>query len=193
VPLVIEALSWRHGTFLGATMSSEKTAAATGGVGELRRDPMAMLPFCGYHMADYWQHWLNMGQRGGAGPDGAQGFGKMPRIFYVNWFRKNKEGKWLWPGYGENSRVLKWIVERTMGMGHAVSTPIGNLPAPGALDLSGLNIPAEDLNELLHVDVAGWLKEIPGIEAYFARFGARLPRGMSAELAELKRRLEAAP
>jgi len=201
VPLVTEALSWRHGTFLGATMGSETTAAAAGGVGQLRRDPMAMLPFCGYNMADYWQHWLNMGEKGGAGPGGAgfgpahhEGevarFGKMPFIFYINWFRKNKAGKWLWPGFGDNIRVLKWIIERCDGEGKAVNTPIGNLPAADALDLTNLNVPPEDLAEILDVDAAGWLGEIPGIEQYFAKFGHRLPQGFIAELHGLKQRLE---
>jgi phosphoenolpyruvate carboxykinase (GTP) len=189
VPLVTEALSWRHGTFLGAIMGSETTAAAAGATGQLRRDPMAMLPFCGYNMADYWQHWLDMGEAGGAGPDGSQGFGKMPRIFFINWFRKNKAGKWLWPGFGENSRVLKWIVERAAGHEHGVVTPIGNLPAPDGLDLKGLNIPPEDLYELLLVDRDGWLAELPSIEEHFAKFGSRLPQGLRAELEALRQRL----
>ena len=131
VPLVVEALNWLHGTFLGSIMASEKTAAAAGKIGDLRRDPMAMLPFCGYHMGDYFAHWLKMGEKGGA---------KMPKIFYVNWFRKNGDGKFMWPGYAENSRVLKWIFERCDGTAKAVDTPIGKLPAEGSLDVNGLKI-----------------------------------------------------
>ena len=183
VPLIAEALSWQHGTFLGSIMGSEKTAAATGGLGQLRRDPMAMLPFCGYNMGDYWQHWLNMGEKGG---------NKMPRIFYVNWFRKNAEGKWLWPGFGENSRVLKWVVERCLGKGSSTETPIGKLPTKDGLDLSGLDIPEEDLDELLSVDVSGWLNELPSIKEHYARFEDTLPSGLSQELAALEQRLNAA-
>ncbi len=192
VPLVIEALSWRHGTFLGSIMGSETTAAAAGATGQLRRDPMAMLPFCGYNMGDYWKHWLNMGEKGGAGPGGSKGFGKMPMIFFVNWFRKNQQGKWLWPGFGDNSRVLKWVVERTLGTGKAIDTPIGKLPAPGALDLSGLNMKEADVAELMNVDVSGWLSEIPSIEDHYAKFGTRLPGGLMYELHALRHRLEAA-
>ena len=182
VPLVTEALDWNHGTFLGSIMGSEKTAAAAGGLGQLRRDPMAMLPFCGYNMAEYWQHWFEMGEKGGE---------KMPRIFYVNWFRKNANGKFLWPGYGENSRVLKWVVERCADKIDAVETAIGKMPADGALDLSGLDLPAADLAELLKVDKESWLAEIPGIEEHFAKFGDRLPASLNTELAKLKARLEA--
>lgn len=185
VPLVTEALSWQHGTFLGSIMGSEKTAAAAGKVGELRRDPMAMLPFCGYHMGDYWQHWLNMGETGG-------GFaGGMPRIFYVNWFRKSEDGRWLWPGFGENSRVLKWIVERCAGKADAVETPIGLLPGPNALDLTGLDIPADDLKQLLSVNANDWLAELPGIEQHYAQFGDKLPQPLRDELAALEQRLRA--
>src|SRR6185436_15277260 len=151
VPLVNEAFSWEHGTFLGSIMSSETTAAAAGKVGALRHDPFAMLPFCGYHMGDYFAHWLATGAKA----DGA----KLPRIFYVNWFRKGDDGKFLWPGYGENSRVLKWVFERVTGAGKAVDTPIGRLPAVDALDLSGLSIADGALRELLKVDVEGWSKE----------------------------------
>jgi len=180
VPLVSEALSWRHGTFLGSIMASEKTAAAAGKVGELRRDPMAMLPFCGYHMGDYFQHWINMGEKGG---------GKMPKIFYVNWFRKSAQGKFLWPGYAENSRVLKWIFERCDETGAAVDTPIGKLPANGALDLTGLDVPADAMSELLRVDTDGWKSELPSIREHFAAFGAKLPQALGEELAALERRL----
>jgi phosphoenolpyruvate carboxykinase (GTP) len=182
VPLVIEALDWKHGTFLGSIMGSEKTAAAVGGLGQLRRDPMAMLPFCGYNMADYFQHWFNMGDKGGD---------KMPRIFYVNWFRKGSDGKFIWPGYGENSRVLKWIVERCANKVEAVETAIGKMPAADALDTDGLGMADDDLAEILKVDRAAWLAEIPGIEEHFAKFGDRLPEDLNAELARLKARLEA--
>ncbi len=179
VPLVVEARNWKHGTFLGSIMGSEKTAAAAGGLGQLRRDPMAMLPFCGYNMADYWQHWLDTGEKSA----------KMPRIYYVNWFRKNDDGKWLWPGFGENSRVLKWVVQRCAGNADAVETPIGNMPAEGALDLAGLDIPAEDLAELLRVDTQGWLDELALIDEHYAKFGDRLPQGLRDELADLRQRL----
>ncbi len=180
VPLVTEAMSWQHGTFLGAIMASEKTAAAAGKIGELRRDPMAMLPFCGYHMGDYFGHWLRMGQRPGA---------KMPKIFYVNWFRKNDAGKFLWPGYAENSRVLKWVFERCDETAKAVDTPVGRLPAEGALDTKGLDLLAANLKELLSVDTAGWKAELPLIEEHFAMFGDRLPQGLKDELAALRQRL----
>src|SRR5262249_42948350 len=152
VPLVNEAFSWQHGTFLGATMSSETTAAAAGAVGNLRRDPMAMLPFCGYHMGDYFAHWLKMGIAGG---------GSMPNIFYVNWFRKNDQGKFLWPGYGENARILKWVFERCDGAAGAVDTPIGKIPTPDAIDRSGLPVSDNDMKSLLAVDKEGWLAELP--------------------------------
>ena len=183
VPLVSEALNWRHGTFLGSVMGSEKTAAAAGNVGQLRLDPMAMLPFCGYDMADYWQHWLEMGEKGGD---------KMPRIFYVNWFRKDADGRWLWPGYGENSRVLKWIVERCANKVDAIDTPIGKIPTKGGLDLSNLDISDEDMAAVLAVDVEGWLSELPAIEQHYAKFGDRLPKALQDELAALKSRLEEA-
>jgi len=182
MPLVNEALSWRHGTFLGAIMSSETTAAAAGAVGTLRYDPFAMLPFCGYHMGDYFAHWLRIGAAAEAA--------KLPRIFYVNWFRKGADGKFLWPGYGENSRVLKWVFERVTGTAEAVETPIGRLPAPDALDLSGLRIPEAQLHELFKVDVEGWIAELPGIRKHFEKFGARLPQGLREELAALEQRLQ---
>jgi len=184
VPLVNEALSWQHGTFLGAIMSSETTAAAAGAVGTLRHDPFAMLPFCGYHMGDYFAHWLGVGARA----DAAQ----LPRIYHVNWFRKGLDGTFLWPGYGDNSRVLKWIFERVAGTGRAVDTPIGRLPAPGALDVSGLNAPESNLAELLRVDVEGWSGELKVMKAHFAKFGAKLPQGLADELTELEKRLQAA-
>ncbi len=183
VPLVNEARDWNQGVFFGSIIASEKTAAADGGLGELRRDPMAMLPFCGYNMADYWGHWLKIGQREGA---------KLPQIYYVNWFRRSPEGRFLWPGFGENSRVLKWIFERTAGKAEAVETPIGNLPAEGALDLSGLDVSAEDMATLLKVDVDGWLQEIPLIEEYYAQFGDRLPAQLKQEVEALRERLQQA-
>ena len=184
VPLVNEARDWQHGTFLGSIISSEKTAAAAGKVGELRRDPMAMLPFCGYNMGDYWGHWLEIGQRAGA---------RLPKIYYVNWFRKSAGGDFLWPGFGENGRVLKWIFERCEGTAKSIETPIGNLPAENALDLSGLDeISRDDANELLRVDVDGWLAELPLIDEYYAQFGDHLPKELRDELLEMKDRLDAA-
>ncbi len=183
VPLVNEALSWQHGTFLGSIMASETTAAAAGKSGVLRRDPMAMLPFCGYHMGDYFGHWLKMGAKGG---------NKMPKIFYVNWFRKSAEGKFLWPGYGDNSRVLKWVFERVTGKAEAVETPIGKLPTAKSLDISGLKTSEADLAELLKVDIDGWLSEIPSINEHFAKFGSHLPQGLKDELTALEGRLKAA-
>ena len=183
VPLVTESFSWRHGTFLGATVSSETTAAAAGKVGELRRDPMAMLPFCGYNMGDYFAHYLKIGSRRGA---------KLPKIYYVNWFRTDDNGKFLWPGYGENSRVLKWIFERCDGRVHAVDTPIGRLPEPADLDTKGLDLAAADIAELLGVDVEGWLAEIPSIRGHFAKFGSHLPEGLNREVDELEQRLRKA-
>jgi len=183
VPLVIEAFNWQHGTFLGATASSETTAATTGKVGQLRRDPMAMLPFCGYHMGDYFAHWIKIGARPGA---------TLPKIYYVNWFRTDENGKFLWPGYGENSRVLKWIFERCDGKVHAADTPIGRLPEPADLDSSGMDIPAANLAKLLNVDIEGWLAEVPLIKEHFAKFGSHLPEGLNREVAALEERLRAA-
>ena len=181
VPLVFETFNWQHGTFIGSIASSERTAAAAGTVGELRRDPMAMLPFCGYNMGDYFAHWLEMGKNTDAS--------KLPKIFYVNWFRKDADGGWLWPGFGENSRVLKWIVERVSGKGEAVETPIGYLPAPDAIDTSGLDVPTDQMEELLNVNVEEWLKEIESIREHYARFGDKLPEALSDELAALEARL----
>jgi phosphoenolpyruvate carboxykinase (GTP) len=183
VPLVYEARDWRHGTFLGSIMGSEKTAAATGKIGVLRRDPMAMLPFCGYNMADYWAHWLRIGERAGA---------NLPKIYTVNWFRKSRGGDFLWPGYGENSRVLKWVFERCEGTVKAVETPIGNLPLDRDLDLTGLDLAPGDLRELLRVDVDDWLAEARGILDYYDRFGSHVPRELRDELAGLEERLRAA-
>jgi phosphoenolpyruvate carboxykinase (GTP) len=184
VPLITEAFNWQHGTFLGSIMGSETTAAAAGKVGQLRRDPFAMLPFCGYHMGDYFAHWLKVGAA--TSPD------KLPRLYYVNWFRQDEHGKFIWPGYGENSRVLKWVFERVNGGGKALETPIGMLPAPGALDVKGLDIAPGALDTLLKVDVDGWLAELPTIKSHYASFGDRLPAGLNTELAELEKRLTAA-
>ena len=181
IPLVIESFDWQHGTFLGATASSETTAAAAGKVGQLRRDPMAMLPFCGYHMGSYFAHWLKIGATPGA---------KMPKIFLVNWFRKDEKGKFLWPGYGENSRVLKWIFERCNGTANAIDTPVGRLPRPEDLDVKGLDIPPNNLTKLLNVDVEGWLGEIPLIHQFFDQFGQRLPKALHDEVNRLEQRLK---
>ncbi|MCH9049054.1 MAG: phosphoenolpyruvate carboxykinase (GTP) [Proteobacteria bacterium] len=181
VPLVTEALDWEHGTFLGTIIASEMTAAAFGAIGQLRRDPMAMLPFCGYNMADYWGHWLKMGQTEGA---------KMPKIYYVNWFRKNDAGKFMWPGFGENSRVLKWIFERCNGTADAIETAIGNMPTLDAIDFDGLDMAEEDIANLMRVDTDGWLSELAGIEEYYATFGDRLPTELSNQVAALRERLE---
>ena len=184
VPLVTEAFDWQHGVFLGSTVSSETTAAAAGAIGQLRRDPFAMLPFCGYNMGDYMGHWLEIGKA--TSPE------KLPRIYYVNWFRKSPEGKWLWPGFGENSRVLKWIVERLEGKRDGVETPIGVLPTKAELDLEGLDIPAEDLDLLLSVDPEVWKQEAGLIPEFFAQFGDHLPSELTEEHRKLLERLEQA-
>ncbi|QWC86457.1 phosphoenolpyruvate carboxykinase (GTP) [Nocardioidaceae bacterium] len=181
IPLVSEARDWIHGTFQGATLSSETTAAATGAVGVVRRDPMAMLPFIGYNAGDYFGHWVNMGKDNDAS--------KMPKIFYVNWFRRDEDGGFLWPGFGENSRVLKWIVERIDGQAAAVETPIGHVPTPESLDTSGLDMTDEALEAALAVDVEEWKAEIPQITEWFEKFGEDLPATMWTELDALKARL----
>ncbi len=181
VPLVFEAFNWQHGTFIGSIASSERTAAAAGTVGELRRDPMAMLPFCGYNMGDYFSHWLKMGAKTEAN--------KLPRIFYVNWFRKDADGGWLWPGFGENSRVLKWIVDRISGKGEAVETPIGYLPTTDGIDTSGLDVSEQQMEELLHVNTNEWLNEIQSIREHYERFEDTLPKALSDELDALETRL----
>ncbi len=183
IPLVTEARDWVHGTFMGATLSSETTAAATGQVGVVRRDPMAMLPFIGYNAGDYFSHWIKMGKEN----DEA----KMPRIFYVNWFRRNDEGGFLWPGFGENSRVLKWVIDRMEGQAAAIETPIGHVPAPGSLDIDGLDVTEDDLAKALAVDVEEWKKEIPEITEWFEKFGDELPAVLWTELDGLKARLGA--
>ena len=181
VPLVTESRDWQHGVFLGATLSSETTAAATGAVGVVRRDPMAMLPFIGYNAGDYFAHWISVGK----GADAS----KLPRIFYVNWFRRDADGGFLWPGFGENIRVLKWAVERIEGSAAAVETPVGYVPADGALDVSGLSLSAEELASVTAVDTEEWRAELPQIEEWFTTIGERLPSGMQDELDALRLRL----
>lgn len=178
-PLVFQAKDWNHGTFVGAGMASETTAAQTGAVGVVRRDPMAMLPFCGYNMAEYWGHWVKMGET----------LENPPAIFHVNWFRTDDNGKFTWPGFGENLRVLRWIVARVNGQGEAVESPIGMLPTPGAIDTNGIDIKDEVMEDLLSVDTDLWREEAKGIEEFFAKFGDQLPAEMKAELDGLKARL----
>jgi phosphoenolpyruvate carboxykinase (GTP) len=182
IPLVTEAYNWEHGVFMGASVGSETTAAAMHRAGVLRRDPFAMLPFCGYHIGDYLAHWLSFAHR----TDRA----KLPKIFFVNWFRKNAEGKWLWPGYGENSRVLKWVCERVEHHGKAVDSPIGRLPTLDALDLHGLDISSADLHALLRVEVADWKKEVEEAANSLQQLGGKLPSALEKELNELRHRLE---
>jgi len=177
VPLVTQAFDWDHGVFLGSIMASETTAAAGGAVGKLRFDPMAMLPFCGYNMADYFSHWLSIGEKTSAK--------KLPQIFFVNWFRRDNDGRFLWPGYGENSRVLKWIFERIDGTAAAHKTAIGFLPESSSLDVSGLKVGDEDLRQLLSLDAPGWREAVPQIQEHFAMFGDRLPKKLSSSLASL--------
>ena len=183
VPLVTEAFDWNHGVFLGSIMASETTAAAGGEVGNLRFDPMAMLPFCGYNMADYFAHWLEIGKHSTAA--------KLPKIFFVNWFRRDEDGRFLWPGYGENSRVLKWVFERVDGKSTAHRTPIGLLPLPDAIDTTSLNVAEDDLAALLSVDKPGWAAAVPQIKQHYARFGDHLPTELSAALGTLERALTA--
>ncbi len=179
-PLVFEALDWAHGVYVGATVASERTAAAVGNIGEIRRDPMAMLPFCGYHMGDYFAHWLRMGA----------GIPKPPKIFHVNWFRKDARGKFLWPGYGENLRVLEWILARCAGRGKAVRTPIGWVPAKDGLDLTGLDLPSGALDKLLEVEPGEWTAELEGVQAFFDKFGEKLPEELRGQLSALRDRLK---
>lgn len=178
-PLVYESFTWQHGVFVGASMASETTAAATGAVGVVRRDPMAMLPFCGYNMADYFRHWLSLGTKSP----------HLPKIFHVNWFRTGEDGKFLWPGFGENLRVLRWIVDRVHGRGQAVETPIGYIPAPTALDLEGLSLSKATLEKLLQIDRAAWREEAEAIAEFFKKFGDRLPKELWDEHAQLLTRL----
>jgi phosphoenolpyruvate carboxykinase (GTP) len=181
VPLVREAFDWEHGVFLGATMSSEMTAAAFGAVGQLRFDPFAMLPFCGYNMADYFQHWLDIGTKGDTS--------KLPRIFYVNWFRKDEDGKFIWPGFGENSRVLEWVFRRCNGEGEVQTTSLGYTPAEGDLNVEGLDLSAEDLHTLLTVDDEAVKAELPQLKEHLAKFGDRLPSELTSQLQALEQRL----
>ena len=175
VPLVHEARDWAHGVFMGSIMSSETTAAAAGAVGQLRWDPMAMLPFCGYHMGDYWAHWLKLGETEGA---------KLPKVFYVNWFRKGADGKFLWPGYGENSRVLEWVFRRCEGTAAAVDSVIGLLPpvGEGGIDTTGLDVSEEAMAELLAVDLDGWKSQLPQMHEHYARFASKLPVELRTQL-----------
>jgi phosphoenolpyruvate carboxykinase (GTP) len=181
IPLIFQSKNWDHGVFLGSILSSETTAAATGAVGKLRRDPFAMLPFCGYNMSDYFAHWLSFSDRFDED--------KLPKIFYVNWFRKGEDGRWLWPGYGENSRVLEWVFERTAGRGEAVETPIGFVPTPSGLDVEGLDIAPADVTELLTVDRDEWRDEVPRIREHFATFGTDLPAKLNDEVDRLEDQL----
>jgi len=179
-PLVYQSRDWRHGVFVGATMASETTAATTGAVGVTRRDPMAMIPFCGYNMGDYFRHWLEMGRK----------MGNAPKIFHVNWFRKDENGKFLWPGYGENVRVLKWMLDRIEHRAEATETPIGDVPTPGSLDLDGISIPARNLDELLAVDPDDWTEELNSTAKFFEKFGNRLPDEILTEHKALAGRLQ---
>ena len=179
-PLVYGAYNWDHGVFLGATAASETTAANIGAVGDLRRDPFAMKPFCGYNMGDYFQHWLKMGDRLGS---------KAPHFFYVNWFRKSPGGRWLWPGCGENCRALKWMCDRVEGKVEGRKTPIGILPKEGELDLGGLTVQPSDLAELMKMDPVTWNAELPHIEGHFRQFGDRLPARLIAQQRALAGRL----
>lgn len=182
IPLVNESFDWANGVFLGSIMGSEITAAAIAdNIGQVRRDPFAMLPFMGYHVGDYLQHWLDIGEKTDAS--------KLPRIYYVNWFRKDENNKFLWPGFGDNSRVLKWIVERISGEAEAVETPIGNLPTAGAIDTSGLNVSAADMKELLTVDKEAWLKEVASIRENYRSYGDKLPAELTKQLDDLENRL----
>jgi len=182
VPLVFQSHDWDHGVFLGSIMASETTAAAAGAVGNLRRDPFAMLPFCGYNMADYFAHWLSIGRNA---PDREL----LPKIFYVNWFRKDEDGKWLWPGYGDNSRVLEWVFNRVTGKADATDTPIGYVPSPDAIDIEGLSVTKEDMDALLQVNTEEWKAEVPSIREHFAQFGDHLPQALTDAVNELERRL----
>ncbi|MDR3034202.1 MAG: phosphoenolpyruvate carboxykinase (GTP), partial [Kitasatospora sp.] len=181
VPLVTESFDWQHGVFLGANIASEKTAAAEGTVGELRRDPFAMLPFCGYNMGDYFAHWLKVGAQADAA--------KLPKIYYVNWFRKNADGQFVWPGYGENSRVLKWIVERLEGTAAGVETPIGVLPEVDGFDLDGLEVSDADRELLFTVDKEIWKQEAALVPAHLEMFGAHTPEALWEEYRALVKRL----
>ena len=180
MPLASEAFDWDHGVFLGASVSTETTAAITGKVGVVRHDPMAMLPFCGYNMGDYFEHWLRTGAR----------LAKPPRIFRVNWFRRDANGRFLWPGYGDNARILKWMIERVRGGGQAAETPIGHVPTPASLELSGSNISEADVARALAVDAGEWLPSLDGFEGFLREFGSRAPESIHRSLAETRRRFQ---
>ncbi len=180
VPLVTESFDWEHGVFLGSIMSSETTAAQAGAVGKLRFDPFAMLPFCGYNMGDYFAHWLSIGERGGA---------QLPKLFWVNWFRKGDDGSFLWPGFGDNSRVLKWVIERVEGTGEYADTEIGRVPTPAALDTSGLDLDDATVTELLSIDADRWRLELPQLDEHYSTFGDHLPDVLREQLAALEKRL----
>ncbi|HEY9497659.1 MAG TPA: phosphoenolpyruvate carboxykinase (GTP) [Terrimesophilobacter sp.] len=182
VPLVVEARDWEHGVYMGATISSERTAAAEGTVGELRRDPFAMMPFCGYNMADHWSHWLRMGES-------LRKNAVVPRIFQVNWFRKGGDGRFLWPGFAENSRVLAWILDRVDAQVPAKDSPLGLVPTPGGIERSGLEVTDEDWDELFAIDHDAWLNELEGTEKFFGTFGSRLPAALPRQLADIRERL----
>jgi phosphoenolpyruvate carboxykinase (GTP) len=175
----VQARDWEHGVYLGATISSERTAAAEGTVGELRRDPFAMAPFCGYNMADHWAHWLEVGA----------GLSQPPAVFQVNWFRKDDDGRFLWPGFGENSRVLAWLLDRVDGTAAASESAIGMLPAAGAIDTTGLDLAPGDWQKLFAVDADAYLREADGVQEFFAGFGERVPAALWAQLADLRARL----
>jgi phosphoenolpyruvate carboxykinase (GTP) len=184
VPLVTEAFDWNHAVFLGSIMGSETTAAAAGEVGRLRFDPMAMLPFCGYHMGDYFGHWIRIGAE--------HDESKLPRTFMVNWFRKDDDGRFLWPGFGDNSRVLAWIFRRCDDDAEAVDAPIGRLPAAGAIDTAGLDVSDEDMAKLLEVDLGKWRAQLAQVHEHFAQFGEKLPEELRRQLEALEERLDAA-
>jgi len=184
IPLVMQSRDWNHGVFMGATLSSETTAAATGQVGVVRRDPFAMLPFIGYHVGDYLKHWVGIGKK--SSPD------KLPKIFYVNWFRRGEGGKFLWPGYGENSRILKWAIERLEGSADAIETPLGFAPSPGAIDVAGLDVSPADMEAAVRVDVSEWQSELPLIDEWFKTIGPKLPSEMGVELEKLRSKVSSA-
>jgi len=181
VPLVTQSFDWNHGVFLGATIASEQTAAAEGVVGALRRDPFAMLPFCGYNMADYWSHWLSVGQKASE-----------TKIFQVNWFRKNAEGKFIWPGFSENSRVIDWIIRSLQGKSKATPSALGYHPSEGDINIEGLSIEQGQMAELFAVDASSWLNELEDVDAFLAGFAGKLPEEMSTQSSNLKSRLETA-
>jgi phosphoenolpyruvate carboxykinase (GTP) len=182
VPLINEAYDWNHGVYMGSACASETTAAAAGAVGTLRHDPFAMLPFCGYNMGDYFKHWINIGTKSSAD--------KLPKIFFVNWFRKNEAGKFIWPGYGDNIRALKWAIERVNGTGKYIDTPIGRLPEPGTLDVEGLDITPENLKKVFEIKKEDWIEEVKEMREYYRIFGDRLPKELSAELFKIEERLK---